>query len=94
MSSLSPGYNDKYVKVNRAFRDKRYYKNPRCFYYYINQTGSQTKLILKTHNFLWVNHGIVLGKILKPHNRADRRFYVFWDLLNLVTIRNVRRYLS
>jgi hypothetical protein len=56
--------------------------------------GAQSPFLSEDGNFLWVNHEIVLGNILKSHNRADRRFYAFWGLLNLVTIRNVRRYLS
>lgn len=88
------GYEDKYVKVHWAFCDKRYYKNLRCFYYYINQTGSQTKFLFEDPQLFMVNHEILLGNILKPYNSADRRFYAFWGLLNLVTIRNVRRYLS
>ena len=88
-------YNDKYVKVHWAFCDKSYYKNLRCFYYYINQMGSQTK-------FLFEDPQLFYGWIMKLYweiywsylTGETEDFMPFASLLNLVTIRNVRSYLS
>lgn len=91
--SLSPGFKW-YVKVHWAFSDKRHYKIESVFIIISIKWDLSLSYFLKTHNSLWVTHEIVLENILKSHNRVDRKFYAVWGFLNLVTIRNVKIYLS
>lgn len=79
----SGGYHDKYGKVHWAFCDKRYYKIWGVFIIISVKWDLRLSSFLKTHNFLWGNHEIVLGNILKSHNRADRRFLCLLGPLKL-----------
>lgn len=58
-------YNDKYVKVHWAFCDKSYYKNLRCFYYYINQWDLRLSSFLKTHNLFTDESWNCIGKYIE-----------------------------